>query len=155
MEIYDIAFWLVVGWFAGLIIFFVLLAKKYTFGHWTKEHPNPYQLETFGMPRGAFRGAMTLSLLFIVLLLEVINLHQPLFFQESGKQILFLPETRYKELMIAFQMLLAFYFGSKMFHHLTRADERKSGKIAETATQLQPQPRNVQTTEFDEEGAVG
>jgi hypothetical protein len=151
----TVAFYLVVGWLFGMTILFVILLKKYTFGNWTPENPNPYVTETFSMPRGVFRGMLTMSLLFIVMLLEVVNLNFPIQTKEGQLLLvgdgLFLPEERYKELMVAFQMMLAFYFGSKVMHHITKADERKS--VAESTALQQsaaPAPK-----EADESGAVG
>ncbi|MFQ5636654.1 MAG: hypothetical protein ACE5IR_01505 [bacterium] len=115
---YVIIFALVILWFIGISILFYKLLRKYTFGAWTKECPNPYEKETFGMPRGIFRGILTLSLLFIVLLMEVVSL------QDTGL------EKSIEKLIEAFQMMLAFYFGSKVMHHVTKADERKTQAMA-------------------------
>lgn len=103
-------FGLVVGWLlVSTIVFFRLLAKYPLNDKWTTDNPNPYQNETFGMPRGVFRGLMTLSLLFIVLLLEVVNLNM------LGL------EDKINNLLVAFQMVIAFYFGGKVMHHMTSA----------------------------------
>lgn len=101
-------------WVIGIAVVFYKLLRKYTFGKWTKANPNPYETETFGMPRGTFRGILTLSLLFIVMLLEVVNLAM------TGL------ETKIDQLLVAFQMMLAFYFGSKVMHHVTSADRTKT-----------------------------
>lgn len=162
-NLFNLAFYLVVAWMLGIVVVFAILLKKYTFGKWNPENPNPYVTETFGLPRGVFRGFLTLSLLFIVLLLEILNLQFPLI--EQGKllltdcedcQTLFIPEERYKELMVAFQMMLAFYFGSKVMHHVTKADQRKSDKIAETVALAQTGPKSGSAAaDFEEEGAQG
>jgi len=66
------------------------------------------------MPRGVFRGMLTLSLLYVFILFEVANLH-----------IVGL-ELEMEGLVVGFQMMLAFYFGSKVMHHVTSADRDKS-----------------------------
>ena len=105
-------------WLVIVFGFFVLLLKKYTFGNWTKDNPNPYEGETFNMPRGIFRGILTLSLLFTVVVLELVNVRIIGFEQEIH------------ELMVAFHMMIAFYFGSKVMHHITSADRSKTEVLA-------------------------
>ncbi len=139
--IFLISFGLVVLWLLGITVLFIVMLRKYTFGKWTEDHKNPYVLETLGMPRGFFRGILTISLLFIVLLLEVLNLNM------RGL------EAKINQLLIAFQMMLAFYFGSKVMHHVTKADERKSKKMSE-AIVVGAQPA-TEAEEFDAPGAVG
>lgn len=112
------AFSMVGIWIFGMIIVFAVLLKKYTFGNWTKDNPNPYVTETFAMPRGVMRGMLTMSLLFIVILMEIVSL------QVRGL------EAKIDQLLVAFQMILAFYFGSKVMHHVTKADERKARELA-------------------------
>ncbi len=109
----------VVAWLIVMTLVFVRLLGKYTFGKWTAENPNPYAKETFAMPRGVLRGMLTLSLLYTVVLFEVANI------QSSGL------ETKIEQLLVAFQMMIAFYFGSKVMHHVTKADERKTTAFAE------------------------
>ena len=58
-------------WVGLLIIYFIFLAKKYTFGDWTKDNPNPYEGETLGLPKGTFRGILTLTIMFVAVLLEI------------------------------------------------------------------------------------
>ena len=99
------------------------------------------------MPRGVFRGFLTLSLLFVVSLIEVANMTLPIL-DDSGAVLL--PETRHPELLVAFQMMLAFYFGSKVLHHVTSADERKSKEIA---TSIAQETQNK--GELEESGSVG
>ena len=147
-EMYGQAYDIIKIWMGIVVLIFLALLGRYSFGvGFTKDNPNPYKKETFGMPRGVFRGILTLSLLFIVLLLEVISLNGKVMTIDKN---LFVPEIMYKELMVAFQMMLAFYFGSKMVHHVTSADRDKSKTIAETAK------TSVQGAgEFDEAGASG
>ena len=109
------------AWLLVMTLVFVGLLGKYTFGKWTVDNPNPYAKETFAMPRGVFRGMLTLSLLYIVMLLEVVSL------VTNGL------ELRIEQLLVAFQMMLAFYFGSKVMHHVTKADERKTTAFAKSS----------------------
>jgi len=124
----PISIWLVV-----VLVFFVLLLKKYTFGNWSEENPNPYSGETFDMPRGIFRGTLTLTLLFVVTILELVNVRITGFEEEMH------------ELMVAFQMMLAFYFGSKVMHHMTSTDRKKTQFIAEAESSLL---KNSESDEF-------
>ncbi|MFQ5709554.1 MAG: hypothetical protein ACE5HO_19020 [bacterium] len=122
-------FALVALWLIGISILFYKLLRQYTFGKdWTKEKPNPFQHETFSMPRGVLRGTLTLSLLFIVMLMEVVNL------TIGGL------EDRMDELLVAFQMMLAFYFGSKVMHHLAATDKKKAEFAAHEAPPKPPAP---------------
>lgn len=151
MFLKEIALGVIIGWILLVISFLLFLMRKYTFGkNWTPENPNPYAKETMGIPRGAFRGVLTLSILFLVMLLEVNNL----FFDPKDLAIngeIFIPEDRFKALMTAFQMVIAFYFGSKVMHHMTNADKstvknemQMSGtsKSVETVTEVQNQLEN-------------
>jgi len=123
----------------GLILaFIILLFVKFTFGNWTKENPNPYVTETFGMPRGTFRGILTLSLLWVVLVLELVNVRIVGFEQEIA------------EFMIAFQMMIAFYFGSKVMHHVTSSDTKK----AKAAAGVTEDASTTTSTTTDESGEV-
>ncbi len=113
-------------WIIGVSIVVIILMRRFTFGKWTVENPNPYALESFGMPRGVMRGILAMSLLFLVMLLEVVTLRKPEF------------EKNIDQLLVAFQMMLAFYFGSKVMHHITKADERKSNEMASALSSSQP-----------------
>ncbi|PIE85972.1 MAG: hypothetical protein CSA05_02935 [Bacteroidia bacterium] len=100
-------------WIILVLIVVFLSLWKYTFGHWTAENPNPYQDETLGLPRGIFRGLLTITLLFVTVLLEVVHVR-------LGKD-----ELNFREFLVAFQMMIAFYFGSKVMHHVTSVDGKK------------------------------
>jgi len=131
----PIALWLLI-----VLVFFIMLLRKYTFGNWSKDNPNPYAGETFDMPRGVFRGTLTLSLLFIVVILELVTVRIIGF------------EDQIHELMIAFQMMIAFYFGSKVAHHITSTDRKKTEYIAEAETNVM---QGGQRGEFDNDSAAG
>jgi len=139
-------------WLLVVLGFFILLLRRYTFGNWTKDNPNPFAGETFEMPRGVFRGILTLSLLFIVVVLELVTVRIIGF------------EDQIHELMVAFQMMIAFYFGSKVLHHMTSTDRIKTEVMAETNPNYNNNNnnnvmQNVQQSqtggEFDDESAAG
>lgn len=128
-------------WLLIVLAFFILLLKKYTFGSWTEEKPNPYAGETFDMPRGVFRGTLTLTLVYVTVILELVNVRIIGF------------ESEIHEFMVGFQMMIAFYFGSKVMHHLASTDRQKTEAIAENTPFLQSS--QVQATDFDDESAAG
>lgn len=153
MSLNNVALGVVIIWIILVIILVVYLLRKYTFSdQWTKENPNPYQAETLAMPRGVLRGILTLSVLFIVMLLEV----NGLFFDPKdllvGDQI-FIPEQRFEHILVAFQMIIAFYFGGKVMHHMTATQKHISIKKAETELQTARAVNNGE--DFSEEGAEG
>ena len=162
--LYQHVYELTLAWFGFIMLLFIALLLRYTFGiGFTAENPNPYRLETFAMPRGVFRGIISLSLLFLVMLLEVIDLRLPvmtaagnLIAQQAGDKVFF-PIERHHELMVAFQMMLAFYFGSKVMHHVTKADERKAQLGVLSASNRGPvTDENEKSDEiFDQSGSVG
>ncbi|MCF8231654.1 MAG: hypothetical protein K9J27_05635 [Bacteroidales bacterium] len=140
----DPEFWLLYGpvflWLILVIILFIYLLRKFTFGKW-KNGENPYKDETFGMPRGVFRGTLTLSLLVFVLLFETLSLISPDL------------EARSEHLFTAFELMIAFYFGSKVMHHLTASDKKKNRDVARV---IQTREENRKQPEAEEnENAVG
>ncbi len=130
-------------WMLIVLSFFILLLKKYTFGNWTKDNPNPYDGETFNMPRGTFRGILTLSLLFMVVVFEIVTVRIIGF------------EDQIHDLMVAFQMMIAFYFGSKVMHHITSADRDKTEYVANTNVMQNVESNTTGQTEFDDNSAAG
>ncbi len=74
----------------------------------------PYLKETMGLPRGTLRGVLTITLLFVIIIMEVASLKIP------GL------EDNFRELRTAFEMVIAFYFGSKVFYHVTSSDRQKT-----------------------------
>jgi len=104
----------VAAWLVANIVLIVLLLKKYTFGHWTKDRPNPFENETLAMPKGTFRGILTLTLLYVVVVFELHNLR-------IGKET----EDNFMEFLVAFKMMIAFYFGGKVASDFTTKPEKK------------------------------
>ncbi len=130
---FPIAVWLLI-----VLTFFILLLRKYTFANWTKENPNPYAGETFNMPRGIFRGTLTLTLLYVVVIFEMVNI-----------RIIGL-EDEFHEFMVAFQMMIAFYFGSKVMHHITSSEKYKTKIVAENRVQVQTRTSHGSSTTFED-----
>ena len=114
-----IVYWLIVAWLLAASGVLVLLLRRYTFRG--DQSTNPFLKETLAMPRGVFRSLLTSTVLFAVVLLEVSNL-----FSANAKD-----KFDTGSMMTAFQMVLAFYFGAKVFHHVTSADRDKTEKAAE------------------------
>ena len=144
------AYWLgiyvpIAVWLVLIIVLFILLLRKYTFGNWTPEHKNPHDGETFDMPRGIFRGIITLTLLYVAIILELANV-----------RIIGL-ELELREFLIAFQMMIAFYFGSKVMDHITSVDKRKTEYVSKSATEISFQNNNkvIEKDDFDIKDAQG
>ena len=133
-------------WILLVILLLVFLIWKYPFGtHWTAENPNPFNGETLGLPRGVFRAILTLTLLFVTIIFELANLY-------ANKET----ELNIIEFMVAFQMMIAFYFGSKVMHHVTSADKSKTIKTAEHEANIVSQAYGDETDdEFDDPNSAG
>ncbi len=139
-----IVIWSFIIWMTGVVVLFVLLLKKYTFGKWNDENPNPHFGETMAIPRGFFRGTLTLSLLFFVILFYIGDLY---FDYGSGKL---------DELTTAFEMMLAFYFGAKVMHHLASNDKNKTKALLENLKkEKKSYPLPPAGNDFEDNDAVG
>ncbi len=102
-------------WMGLVVILFVLLLRRFTFA---KGGENPYKNETFAMPRGVLRGVLTVSVMFVVLLLQVLVFylaHNDVSTWEHLQHV-------FDPIMTAFQMIIAFYFGGKVVDHLADVD---------------------------------
>ena len=124
-------------WMALMLAMFIFLFFKFTIANWTTENPNPYQTETMGMPRGTFRGALTLTLLYITVIFELVNVRVIGFEQE------------FREFLIAFQMMIGFYFGAKVMHHITSSDKKKAVAFAESSSTTEDQ-EYAQTQSYEQ-----
>ncbi len=143
IEISDPQFMLlyipVLVWTVLLVILFIYLLRRFTFGKWTNR-PNPYHSETLGMPRGVIRAVLSVSLLFFVLLFE------------SFALIFDFLESRTEQLFTAFQLMMAFYFGGKVMHHLSSTDKKKNRDVADAVKQGQAKNK---PQSFDDNDSVG
>lgn len=109
---------LIIAWLVGLVFWLKKLIVNYTLKDWGNK-TNPYQDETLGLPRGTLRGILTLTLLIVVVILVCTSMVvKPL---RGG----------FESLIDAFQVMLAFYFGSKVMHHITSSDKKKSQSKSE------------------------
>ncbi len=126
-------FWMIYfpigAWLFGVFLLFCFMLKKYTFGVWSDASPNPYRTETLAMPRGVFRGVLTMTLLFVAVLSVLADIRFD-FGAEKSEQV-----------MTAFQMMIAFYFGSKVMHHMTSTDGKKAKARVTTITVPQEIPK--------------
>lgn len=142
-EYYFSIYMPVMVWMIISVVFIVIMFRKYTFGDWTVDNPNPCEGETFNMPRGTIRGILTMSLLFITVVIELANVRIIGF------------EAEFPEFMAAFQMMVAFYFGAKVMHHINSVDKSKTKSLAEAATQTtftQTSSSTTTTTSYNEGG---
>ncbi len=117
----------VIAWAALLIIFFLVLARKYTLGKWDTSNPNPYSGETLGLPKGTLRGILTLTIMFVAILLEIFTLNTPEY------------EHHISQFLTAFQMVIAFYFGGQVMSQLTNAETKKTEMISENLNKSESQ----------------
>lgn len=123
------AHWLVVVtvvvllvWLIALLVFLFTMIRRFTLrdpATWPGG-VHPFAGETLAMPRGVFRAVLTVSLLVSVLFMEIVSLTQ------GGL------EGYLEQLLLAFQMMLAFYFGGKVMHHLAAVDKYKEEARQET-----------------------
>lgn len=105
---------LFVIWFLGIIIYMIYLVLKYD----PFKNPNsPYIKETMGLPPGVFRAIITITLLFAIVLLEgyaLTNMEQ----HDKIQKVL-------DPLITAFQLMIAFYFGTKMVDMISGKDKEQ------------------------------
>jgi hypothetical protein len=94
---------LLIVWFLGIIVFLIYMVFKYDP---IKNPDSPYVEQTLSLPPGVFRGILTITLLLAVVLLEGYALTNMDKYQEIQKVL--------EPLLTAFQLMIAFYFGTKM-----------------------------------------
>jgi hypothetical protein len=100
----------ILAWLVLCVFWAKTMLQKFTFN----PESNPYKTETLGLPRGSIRGLLTLTLLVVVIVMICMSL-----LVESFRGV-------FDSLINAFQVMLAFYFGSKVMHHVTSADRTKT-----------------------------
>lgn len=103
---------------AAVILVWLLLRFPLN-SQYTSANPNPHNGETMGIPRGFFRGVITITLLIATMLLEIYSIA----YLDS--------DARFSRLLDAFELMLAFYFGSKVMHHLSSVDRTKTQVTAD------------------------
>ncbi len=82
---------------------------------------NPYEGDSFGLPPGTIRGILALTSLLMFVVVEGVNLYSPASL-----------EGQFDGLITAFEMVLAFYFGSRAVEVL-QAKTQRGGAPAESA----------------------
>jgi L-asparagine transporter-like permease len=86
-------------WLILMAVFLVYLMRKYD----TRRFPeNPYKNETLGLPPGTIRAVLTMTLLMLIIVAEIYIL-------VYGRK-----EEDIQYLHTGFQMMLAFYFGTRV-----------------------------------------
>src|SRR6266480_44292 len=87
---------------------------------------NPYQEDSFGLPPGTIRGILALTALIMFVLVEGVNLHSPASL-----------EGQFDGMVTVFEMVVAFYFGSRAVEALkatTAEPTSKNGAASMPAT---------------------
>ena len=157
-----------------MTIVILYLLKKFTLGKWDAENRNPYRDETLGLPPGLLRGVLTLSVLFVVMILQISTLYvKPIDISilnglfSSGELAknealdnilgkLLIPEERFANLMTAFQMIIAFYFGGKAFQTVTKAETDVAEKQTAASAQLEEKRMQYAAGQiYEDEDAMG
>lgn len=112
-------------WLILMLAFIWLLAKRFPLGSFDTPGygENPYKTETMGLPRGLIRGMLTLTILIGTILFQIYALR----FLESAEKI--------TPFMTAFEIMLGFYFGSKVVHHLASVDKNKVKAAAKASVE--------------------
>jgi hypothetical protein len=64
-------------------------------------------------------------------------------------------ESEFHEFLVAFQMMVAFYFGSKVMHHITSTERQKTQFLAEAQSGTMQNTANSGGGDFGDEQAEG
>ncbi len=102
---------LIVSWMIVVVYWLNSMFKKYTLN---TEYDNPFRNETLGLPNGTMRSILTLTILFVVVILVCLSM---LVQQLQGS---------YENMMTAFEVMLAFYFGGKIMEQVSTSDKEKA-----------------------------
>ncbi len=109
---------------------------------------NPYKLDSFGLPPNTIRGIIALTALFLFILMEGINYFSTIAVEDN-----------FKELILALQMVIAFYFGSRAIEVFKARSEKQEKSdestekheiIKKSAAVITPE-KQTQVTEVVEE----
>lgn len=146
----SIAIGLILLWLFGIAFYLKKLINEYTLKDWG-DKVNPYESETLGLPRGTLRAVLTLTLLVVVVILV------------CASMVITPLRGGFESLVDAFQVMLAFYFGSKIMHHITESDKKKSQSQSNAKVEIaKVEAQNVdnesgadEIEEFHDPNAVG
>lgn len=133
-------------WLGIVVFIFLWLFFRYSIN--SKRKDNPFKNETFAMPRGVLRGILTLSVLFVVLLIEIANIG---LLRADAVEWTELGDVT-QPLLTAFQMIIAFYFGGKVIDHLAEVDKEKSKNRADALLRRDASTSDIASPDSD---AVG
>lgn len=135
---------LVVVWLVLVVLWLARMMNKYTWNEEVKRS-EAYIKETLNMPRGTLRGVLTLTLLVVVVILVCVSMFVT---QLKGQ---------FDSMVNAFELMIAFYFGSKVMHHVTSSDKEKNEKKATAEAQKAKYNSAVpnQAEPFDVADSVG
>ncbi len=100
----------ILTWLIIITMFVYRLTKRFTYEYVT----NPYKDETLGLPRGTFRGLLTITLLVVLIVMVCMSLMIDEF------------QGNFDSLVGAFEVMIAFYFGSKIMNQVSENDKQKT-----------------------------
>lgn len=75
---------------------------------------NPYAKDSFGLPPGTIRGILAITAMFAFVVIECANLFSPANLERD-----------FSELLMVFQMVIAFYFGARAVEIFKKKEEEK------------------------------
>lgn len=130
-------YFILISWMIIMLFLVAFLLYKYPLNKdiINGKIENPYKGETLGLPRGLIRGILTLTILLAAVLLQVYIL-------SNNTSV-----ERISPFMTAFEIMLGFYFGSKVVHHLASSDKQKVQTVAKSSGE--------KTNDFDDPNAKG
>jgi len=146
----GIGIFLILVWLVLVVWWLIIMLKNYTL---KKDFDNPYKDETLGMPPGTLRGVLTLTILVVVIILVCLSmLVEPI---KGG----------YDEMITAFEIVLAFYFGGRIVNSVSKSDkekakhrfdsEEKKTQVEANARMAHLQSQGLAGSPFDVDGAQG
>lgn len=107
----GLAFFFIIVWIIGVTKYLQRMIREFTFD---KGDKNPYKNETLGLPPGTLRAVLTLTLLIVVIDLICLSLIMEEF------------RDSFSSLINAFEVMLAFYFGSRIVSNVAQKDKEKA-----------------------------
>lgn len=101
---------------------------------------NPYLKDSFGLPPGTIRGILAMTAMFSFVMIECANLFSPANLEKD-----------FSELLMVFQMVIAFYFGAKAVEVLKKRqdskEEEKYRSVREATAKTEDQTAQQKTTQ--------
>jgi amino acid permease len=132
-------------WFCLVVLWLIKMMRQYTWNEKIK-NSEQYSSETLNLPPGTLRAILTLSLLITLVVLVCISMFVT---QLKGQ---------FDSIVGAFELMIAFYFGSKVMDNVTSNDREKSIQRSEAeikkAEYNRPNP-TISEIPFNEGGSEG